>query len=149
MIFISGIKEITPNKVAPPDRSACDAAPGNFFIIRRIMEEIKLIKNKNELEGTCYFEFLPGKYNNQCWQDDSVYLDEETFCLIAHIFEKNLLEYDYYSFMEIEKDQWPLIINDLEILGNQKKELETMIADLVNWLKATLKKESVISLLGL
>lgn len=32
---------------------------------------MKIIRNKEELEGTCYIEILPGRYLGQCWNDTS------------------------------------------------------------------------------
>ncbi len=36
------------------------------------MENIRIITNKNELEGTCYIEVLPGAYKNKCWNEGSL-----------------------------------------------------------------------------
>jgi hypothetical protein len=42
--------------------------------MKDIMEEIRIITNKGELEGTCYIEVLPGPYREQCWNEGSLFV---------------------------------------------------------------------------
>lgn len=82
------------------------------------MEDIRIIKNKNELEGTCYMEILPGAYKNQCWNDGSLFFEEEVFGYIEPIIERHVPNYDHYAFTEITKEQWLEIANDLLSLAS-------------------------------
>ena len=74
----------------------------------------KLITDKNELESTCYFEFLPGQYKDKCWNDNSVFLSEESIA----IFEDILLDidpsYDHYAFMEWNSDKIKKLLEEKE-----------------------------------
>jgi hypothetical protein len=60
--------------------------------------QIHLIRDKRQLEGTAYFEFLPGRYTGQHWNEKSVYLDEEVLGLIEKPFMDSLPSYDHYAF---------------------------------------------------
>ena len=85
--------------------------------------EIKLITKLEELEGTCYFEFLPEKYDNKCWNSNSVFIDEEVFYFIEKIFEKYVDDYDHYSFMEINQNISNKIIDELMKFSNRLKTI--------------------------
>ena len=41
------------------------------------MEPIKVIRSPDELEGTAYFEFLPGPYRGDHWVNGSVFIQEQ------------------------------------------------------------------------
>lgn len=81
------------------------------------MAPIRLIKDKADLRGTCYFEFLPGEYKEECWNDGSVFLDEETFGLIETIIARHEPRFDHYSFVGIRRPVWERIIADLKRLA--------------------------------
>jgi hypothetical protein len=83
------------------------------------MEPIRLIHGISELRGTCYFEFLPGEYKEKCWNDESVFLIEETFALIEPIISRHEREFDHYSFVGIRRPIWEGIIQDLKGLAIQ------------------------------
>lgn len=42
----------------------------------------------DELEGSCYIEVLPGPYRDRCWNEDSIYMDEETFGYLESAVKK-------------------------------------------------------------
>ncbi|NJL59783.1 MAG: hypothetical protein HC887_09210 [Desulfobacteraceae bacterium] len=46
-------------------------------------------------------ELLAGKYRNQCWNDGSIFFEEETFGYIEPTIEKCVESYDHYAFTEI------------------------------------------------
>lgn len=78
------------------------------------MESIRIIKNKDELEGTGYVELLAGPYLKKCWIDGSLFFDEETFGYIEPAIERRVPEYDHYSFTEISMESWGAIVGDLK-----------------------------------
>lgn len=84
--------------------------------------QIQLIHNKAVLEGTAYFEFLPGQYTDRHWNDTSVFLDEEIFCLIERPFIDLLLDYDHYAFDDITAEQWQPILAGLKELCDYLRE---------------------------
>jgi hypothetical protein len=90
------------------------------------MKQICLIRDKRELRGTCYFEFLPGEYRNECWNEGAVFLAEEVFELIEPVFVYHEPNFDHFSFVCIRRPTWEQIILDLESLANAAKSAETM-----------------------
>jgi hypothetical protein len=70
-----------------------------------------VLTDAKSLEGTQYFEFLPGRY-----QAGSVFLTEEVFAHVEPIFERNRPDFDHYSFIEIPKSGWQPILKGLEDL---------------------------------
>lgn len=81
------------------------------------MEEIAIIRDKSELEGTCYIEIVPGKYQKKHWQEGSLFFDEETFGFIEPIFERCMSGYDHYGMNDGSIQEWLKIINELEKLN--------------------------------
>jgi hypothetical protein len=73
------------------------------------MAEFKLIKNKIELKGTCYFEFLPGKYKDKCWNDNSVFISEDAIYVIEDLLKETNENYDHYSFVHYNKKQMKML----------------------------------------
>ncbi len=80
------------------------------------MKAIRVITNKDELEGTGYIEVLPGSYKNQCWNEGSLFFEEEVFGYLEPLIERHEPTYDHYAFTEIEKKQWVAIADDLDAL---------------------------------
>ncbi len=76
--------------------------------------DIKIITDKNELKGSCYIEILPGSYNGVCWNDASIFFDEEVFGLLEPTIAKHAPTYDHYAFTEIDKSTWFKIILDMK-----------------------------------
>jgi hypothetical protein len=81
------------------------------------MAPIRLITDKAALRGTCYFEFLPGEYKRECWNDGSVFLDEETFGFIEPVIARHEPRFDHWSFVGIRRPVWEGIIADLARLA--------------------------------
>jgi hypothetical protein len=78
------------------------------------MNHIRIIKNKTELEGTTYVELLPGTYNGICWNEGSIFFEEETFGYLEPALLKHAPEYNRYAFTEIKLDAWLEIIKELK-----------------------------------
>jgi hypothetical protein len=58
--------------------------PKTFFRSHRRlmdMDPIRLIRDRAELQGTCYFEIMPGKFHGKCWNEGSLFLAEDVFGL--------------------------------------------------------------------
>jgi hypothetical protein len=91
-------------------------------------ESICLIQSLTKLHGTCYFEILPGKYNSNCWNDNSVFMAEEVFGYLELVFERNEPEFGHYRFTEIKKEVWTSIINDFRSLIEALKEAQDIQA---------------------
>ncbi len=80
------------------------------------MKNIRIIKNKTELEGTVYIELLPGAYNGVCWNEGSIFLEEETFGYLELAVLKHVPGYNRYAFTDIKLDAWLEIIQELKSL---------------------------------
>lgn len=80
------------------------------------LSSIRIIKNKSELEGTAYIELLPGAYHGICWNEGSVFFEEETFGYLELAMQKHAPEYNRYAFTEIKSDVWLEVIKDLNAL---------------------------------
>jgi hypothetical protein len=77
-----------------------------------------LLTDAAALEGTTYFEFLPGRYAGECWGPQSVFLKEERFAHIEPLFEKHRPDFDHYAFVEIARSQWAPIVADLSTMAD-------------------------------
>ncbi|MEQ6353597.1 hypothetical protein ABNX05_03105 [Lysinibacillus sp. M3] len=75
---------------------------------------IEIIYDASTVEDSCYIEVLPDKYKGKCWNASSIYFTEENFGYIMPAFEKCYKKFDYYSFNEIDIENWKLIIWELE-----------------------------------
>ncbi len=82
--------------------------------MKEMNPEIQLIRDKSSLEGTAYFEFLPGRYANKHWNDGSVFMDEEIMCLIERPFMDALPDYDHYAFCDVSRARWGEVIRHLD-----------------------------------
>jgi len=80
------------------------------------MEAIRIIRNKAELEGTAYIELLPGRYNEQCWNEGSLFFEEEVFWYLEPIISRHVPSYDHYAFTEISVSKWAAIVKDFQAL---------------------------------
>lgn len=78
------------------------------------MEYIKVIRNKEELYATSFFEFQLGKFKGKYWAKESLYIDEDPFTLILKILEKSISNIDFYGITIINKDNWRETINVLK-----------------------------------
>ncbi len=81
------------------------------------MESIKIIKDKSELEGTCYIDLSLGKYQGQHWEEASLFFDEEVFGYIEMVFEKHIPGYDHYGMNDADSKAWDKVIADLKELS--------------------------------
>ncbi|EOQ89860.1 hypothetical protein LEP1GSC202_1324 [Leptospira yanagawae serovar Saopaulo str. Sao Paulo = ATCC 700523] len=69
----------------------------------------------NELEGTAYIEFLPGNYLGKCWNENSIFLDENTFSIFEDVFEEIIESYDHYAFQELSESKFDVLLQSLGI----------------------------------
>lgn len=77
---------------------------------------MKVIYDPKELEGSCYIEILPGKYNGVCWNSESIYFDEESFTFFEKTISMAQPNYDHFAFTEIDQKAWRRIVDQLDII---------------------------------
>lgn len=90
------------------------------------METIRVIKSKNELNGTAYVELLPGIYKDQCWNENSLFFDEEVFGYLENIISRHVPTYDHYAFTEISSETWGNIVADFQLLESKLPEFHSV-----------------------
>lgn len=137
-----------------------------------------LIRKTEELDGTCYFEYLPGKYQDKCWNSHSVYLTEDSTAFIEDLFHQISIDYDHYSFTELNTEQIKQFIdlvdsriskmkssnqykletkmfseyyynNLMDDYINFKEQIITLLFDLKIWLNEIIKSYDRITIMGL
>jgi hypothetical protein len=84
--------------------------------------KLELITSVNELDGTCYDEFIPGKWLGKHWNPTSVYIDDDAFGLIAWLFEERVPGFNPYGPTEIMRSRIDHVIkglNDFSKKGTQ------------------------------
>jgi hypothetical protein len=52
--------------------------------------DFRLHGDRSTMSGTQYFELLPGRYTGKHWSEQSRFIHEHTFCLIAGILEQRI-----------------------------------------------------------
>ena len=115
------------------------------------MSPIRLIRNTAELSGTCYFEFLPGEYRNQCWNEGSVFLAEDVFGLVEPIIAHHEQAFNHYTFVGIRRPTWERILPELDRLAaaSDCREITTLAVELAAWLRGQLTEHACVSVLGM
>jgi len=94
---------------------------------------MKIIRDIKQLDGTCYIEVLPGRYQGKCWNEDSIFFTEEDFGYLEKSIEHEYSNYDHYAFNEIPEGIWERILGRLEgLLTELHKEssIESMKTDI-------------------
>ncbi len=86
----------------------------NKKIYKNRNAKYKLIKNKDVLWHTNYFEFLPGKFIGNMWNENSVFLDSESVFIFANEFYKVNPNYDPYFSIKFTKEQIKLLIFEID-----------------------------------
>ena len=132
--------------------------------------EYKLIKNGNELDvvkDIWYFELIPGEKRN----NNSIFLSEYSMNAIEDIFDNIIERYDHYGSYTLDEKKLQKLERELserlkeiketgkfdfiggndsnfyyeEVIKNlhkNKKEIITMLEDIIDWLK-TLNVKSI------
>lgn len=75
--------------------------------------QFRAITERSSLEGTAYVEVMAGAYSNRCWNDGSLFFEEEIFGYIEPTIEKFESNYDHYAFTQIGMCDWEKIIKAL------------------------------------
>jgi hypothetical protein len=83
----------------------------NFYALHK--NTYKLYKNTKELKSTCYFEFLPSKFQEEYWNNNSVFLSEVAICLIDDLLKKANEDFWPYSNTYYNEEQINILKNEL------------------------------------
>jgi hypothetical protein len=93
------------------------------------MNEIRAIADKSELDGTAYIELMPGKYKGVCWNDGSLFFEEEVFGYFEPCIERHVPDFDHYAFTEMNVNQCVLVasgLRDLAVLAQSAADIEQL-----------------------
>ncbi|WP_147308706.1 hypothetical protein [Paraburkholderia sp. BL17N1] len=74
---------------------------------------VRAITDLSSLEGTAYVEVMAGACTNRCWNDGSLFFEEEVFGYIEPTIEKYEPTYDHYALTQISMLDWEKIIKAL------------------------------------
>jgi hypothetical protein len=68
--------------------------------VRADLTVFRLLRSKNELEGTAYFELHPGEPPEPfaCWLDGSAFMQDAGFDFFVGCFERANARFDYFAF---------------------------------------------------
>jgi len=80
------------------------------------MNELRIISDARELDGTCFMEILPGEFKQKHWNNGSIFFAEETFVYLEPILRKHVPKYDHYENSEVKREICLTIIEDLYLL---------------------------------
>lgn len=69
---------------------------------------------------------MPGAYSNQCWNENSLFFEEEVFGYFENIISRHAPSYDHYAFTEIDKEAWDKIIKDFQSLESTLDQYQSV-----------------------
>lgn len=112
----------------------------------------------HELKQKNYIELFPGKLFKGYLNEESIYIDDDYFSLIAPAIRNGFKCYTGFERFEIEKTQWYSILNELsklrEIIGcKDRQRLKTYIStfflqeSICEWQLEQYKKICVLKLM--
>lgn len=78
------------------------------------MDTISMVTDRQELGAEACIELLPGVYQGNDWNEDSVYFSVEVFALVEPVFEDVLSDYNIHAFTEVPSAQLEILIERLE-----------------------------------
>lgn len=89
-------------------------------------DSIRLLYDSADLRGTCYFELLPGRYEGRCWNERSVFVEEETWGYIEPIIQLVAPQYGHYSFADVPVDEWREAISRLRAVADEVRSAQNI-----------------------
>lgn len=96
------------------------------------------LKNKSELEGTCWVEFnISGTVDSyEHWADNSKYLDEFAYSFYTDIFEEKADNFTYYGDTKFSKEQ---LVRVKQEIDNRIKTVDNLhtLQDIIEFSKKT------------
>ena len=122
---------------------------------RRTLSQPRLIRRVDELKGTCYIEFVPGRYTGEHWSSTAVFLSEEAFLPLRDVFIRHYRGFDYYGINNIPLRSWEPIIADLlwrkDLLLSTAAvpNVEEIAQDLARWVVRQLDNYNHVAVLGM
>ena len=100
-----------------------------------------------ERQGSCYFEFQPGRWRGRCWLPGSILLADERWeaLRLTELFGGVLPEFDYFGVTPVSRGQWERIA----ARSRDEADWRAVIDEAAPWAEASFARHGVISILGL
>lgn len=101
----------------------------------------------SERQGSCYFEFQPGRWRGRFWLPGSILLADERWeaLRLTELFGGVLPEFDYFGVTPVSRGQWERIA----ARSRDEADWRAVIDEAAPWAEASFARHSVISILGL
>ena len=103
---------------------------------------------RKERHSTCFIEFQKGKYDTECWKEDSLNMPDDLFCEMGmtKILDSVLDDFDYYGVTEVSLDRWEKLKTVLAEKGGEYMEL---LAELEPWAEDNFKEYDAFNIWGM
>lgn len=91
------------------------------------LQVLKILRDKNALDGTAYFEFHPKilKSEDSVWNEGSIYLAESGFDFFSECFHKSNREFQYSGRCKYNEEEIDLLTSEIEEFMQAIKEHST------------------------
>ncbi|WP_175968762.1 hypothetical protein [Burkholderia sp. BCC0322] len=94
------------------------------------MDDIRIIKDLAEIEGTACIELMGGPYARKCWNEGSLFFREDVFGLLEAAIARQIPQYDHDAFNGIGMPDWLRIIGELDdtrrLLGDAAQRMTAL-----------------------
>ncbi|MDE7230831.1 MAG: hypothetical protein K2N56_10165 [Oscillospiraceae bacterium] len=101
------------------------------------------------IKGSCYIEFVQGKWTGEHWNVDSLYLhDDDFFGLEAYTnpFTEVIPNFAHWGVTEVTFDDWKRIVEVSRKLDNETKKI---IKELRPWAEKNFRSNDVFTIIGI
>ena len=110
---------------------------------------MKYFCTEDKRVGTCYHEFQKGKWDEHTfWKEDSLLLSDDVLVdlELGKLFRKSLQGYDPYGPVEVNKEQWLML---LEAANQATDSQAEALQEADTWVQECFATEEVFTILGI
>lgn len=109
---------------------------------------MKYFCTPEERNGTCYYEFQRGGFNENFWLEDSVLIHDDEWYEsgLEDFFFTELPDLEEYGTAEIDAQMWKELLDKAFGYDETVKEA---LAELNVWVKETFAENEIFTILGL
>lgn len=109
---------------------------------------MKYFCTPEERNGTCYYEFQKGGFNENFWLDSSLLIHDDVWydSGLEDFFFAEVPDLDEYGTTEINREQWSSLT---ERASEYDETVQEAIEELDVWARETFEEYDVFSVLGL
>lgn len=112
-------------------------------------EDLKYFCTDENRIGTCYHEFQKGKWDEHTfWKKDSLLLSDDVLVelKLGSLLRKGIREYDPYGPVEVNKEQWLMLLELANQAGGAQMEA---LQEANEWVQECFATEEVFTILGI